>query len=227
MMNLLKCDKSKVYAEAIGSILGIIIAFVLGWKTIAFVISFIDIAFTGFAIFMYFQFRALDKRGRTVDTKHLPTAFASAVAEEVLRNTAVQNEMESLHKQYPSGDYKSFQVVQAIAGLKSSDSQARWSAARRLRELPNPRAIDPLIQALADSDWNVAIHAAQALSNIGNRRAIGPLFRALEQGRFGNQSELVDSHIAIQLGKLGDARVIDRLTRISTMVRMSTSSARP
>ncbi|MEO0094244.1 MAG: HEAT repeat domain-containing protein [candidate division WOR-3 bacterium] len=62
-----------------------------------------------------------------------------------------------------------------IKNLKSEDSVARKKAAKALGELRDPKAVDPLIDALKDVDYDVRKTAIIALGKIGNHKAIKPL----------------------------------------------------
>ena len=64
-----------------------------------------------------------------------------------------------------------------IGMLKSDNVGWRWKAAESLARLGDPRAVDPLIDALYDEDWRVRQKAAWALGYLGDPRAIIPLRR--------------------------------------------------
>jgi len=64
-----------------------------------------------------------------------------------------------------------------IGMLKSDNVGWRWKAAESLARLGDPRAVDPLIDALDDEDWRVRQKAAWALGYLGDPRAIIPLRR--------------------------------------------------
>ena len=69
-------------------------------------------------------------------------------------------------------------VEPLIQALKHENSKViRWSAAWALGYIGDPRAIEPLIQALEDEDVRVA--AAGALVEIGDTRAVNPLLKVV------------------------------------------------
>lgn len=65
----------------------------------------------------------------------------------------------------------------ALADLKSEDSELRQDAARRLGKLGNNEAMEALLDALGDEDRGTQACAAQALGNIGGERALEALRR--------------------------------------------------
>ena len=81
------------------------------------------------------------------------------------------------------------------------DADVRRDAAFRLEKIRDPRAVEPLIGALADKQWEVRMYAADALGEIGDPRAVEPLIGAL------NHDAEVRGHAAHALGKIGDAAV--------------------
>jgi len=68
----------------------------------------------------------------------------------------------------------------AIQALRSSNVEARLSAAEYLRDHPHSAAIEPLIEALSDNSVDVAYRAAEALISVGSE-AEAPLLSAFEQ----------------------------------------------
>ena len=90
------------------------------------------------------------------------------------------------------------------------DPPAQGAAARALGQIGDPRAVDPLIEALENEYIAVRLGAAQALGEIGDARAVDPLIQALE---------VEDEYCGVQyeaaqaLGKIGDARAIKPLIR--------------
>ena len=67
------------------------------------------------------------------------------------------------------------------AALHSSNSWARWEAAKALSEIRDPDAAPALVAALDDEDSSVRWLAAEALSVLG-RNALEPLLSALISG---------------------------------------------
>jgi HEAT repeat protein len=80
--------------------------------------------------------------------------------------------------------------------LQSNDDDVREEAARSLGELQDPRAVMPLIDALADPNHYVRREAAKSLGRLGDERAIPPLINALKDddrsGREGAAEGLAD-----------------------------------
>jgi HEAT repeat protein len=70
---------------------------------------------------------------------------------------------------------------QPVADLRSADVLARLDAARALGRLHDPRAVEPLIQALQDPEWRVCREACTSLGELGDRRAVEPLVRVFER----------------------------------------------
>jgi len=52
------------------------------------------------------------------------------------------------------------------------------NAIQALGQLDDPRAVEPLVQALHDADYWVRQGAARALRHLGDPRAIEPLIQA-------------------------------------------------
>jgi len=72
-----------------------------------------------------------------------------------------------------------FDEVDGLIFALSIPSKYQMTAAKLLGEIGDPRAVDPLIDALQDEDWQVRAEAATALGKIGDAKAIGPLIVAL------------------------------------------------
>ena len=87
--------------------------------------------------------------------------LSAAKAEQILNR--LNNELptskgeEITHA--PQGD----RVAKLIEALKDGDSGVRREAAEALQEIKDPRAVQPLIEALGDSFPDVGSAAAQAL----------------------------------------------------------------
>jgi hypothetical protein len=64
-----------------------------------------------------------------------------------------------------------------ILDLKDKDSSVRWRATKRIGHLriKDPKAVDALIEALADDSGYLRLRAAEALGKIKDARAIEPL----------------------------------------------------
>lgn len=78
-------------------------------------------------------------------------------------------------------------------------------AAEALRELGDPRVVEPLIAALQDNYGYVGNIAAVAPGAFDGQRAIEPLIAALQNGA----TEL-RRNAASALGEIGDQRAIER-----------------
>jgi HEAT repeat protein len=59
----------------------------------------------------------------------------------------------------------------------------RWKAAQALGAIGDPRAVDPLIDALRDADADVLEEIPGALASLGDRRAIEPIAALLGDQR--------------------------------------------
>lgn len=72
-------------------------------------------------------------------------------------------------------------AVMLVSGvLQHHDVEARELAASILGEIGDPRAVEPLVQALIDSEWQVRFAVVNALGDIGDNRAAGSLAPLLE-----------------------------------------------
>ncbi|MEK6538315.1 MAG: HEAT repeat domain-containing protein, partial [Nitrospirota bacterium] len=84
----------------------------------------------------------------------------------------------------------------------------RMEAARNLGESHDPRAVDPLIQALGDEHSGVRINVATALGEIGDPRAVEPLIRRmLQEYKQGDTGFSVGFNAALALFKIGQPAV--------------------
>jgi HEAT repeat protein len=70
-------------------------------------------------------------------------------------------------------------AVEPLAGMLK-DERLRYSAARALREIGDPRAIKPLIAAMKGADSSLRAEAAKALGMIGHEEAVGSLTALLK-----------------------------------------------
>jgi len=78
-----------------------------------------------------------------------------------------------------AGCARTHHAERLIADLRSADPAVRLNAAGGLRELRDPKALEPLIAALKDEDAAVRFQSAAALGELGDPLAIGPLIGAL------------------------------------------------
>ena len=81
-------------------------------------------------------------------------------------------------------------------------------AAQALGEIGDPRAVEPLINALNDRDWIVRGASAEALGKIGDPRAVEPLIRALDDDEWSSRNKVIEA-----LGNIQDIRVVKPLIR--------------
>jgi HEAT repeat protein len=84
----------------------------------------------------------------------------------------------------------------------STDPQVRQYAAYLLGKAQNPRAIQPLIEALADFDKSVREQATLALSRIG-KAAIEPLAEAMKEPKWETRYRAAEA-----LGKIADEKAV-------------------
>jgi len=87
----------------------------------------------------------------------------------------------------------------------STDPQVRQYAAYLLGEAKNPRAIQPLIEALADFDKSVREQATLALSSIG-KAAVEPLAAAMKEPKWETRYRAAEA-----LGKIADEKAVKPL----------------
>ena len=83
-----------------------------------------------------------------------------------------------------------------------TDPQVRQYAAYLLGKAKNPRAIQPLIESLADFDKSVREQATLALSNLG-KAAIEPLAEAMKEPKWQTRSRAAEA-----LGKIADEKAV-------------------
>jgi HEAT repeat protein len=89
--------------------------------------------------------------------------------------------------------------------LDSTDPNVRQYAAYLLGQAKNPRAIEPLIRALADFDKSVREQAMLALSSLG-KAAIEPLSEAMKEPRWETRYRAAEA-----LGNIADEKAIKPL----------------
>jgi HEAT repeat protein len=104
-----------------------------------------------------------------------------------------------------------------FADLKADDPSVRSEAAEALGKLRDPRAVGPLIQALADPDPYVCGSAIAGLGTLGDPRAVEPLVDALvdDERRVRYENFTKAGVVADALAGLGDSgfRALRRLLR--------------
>ena len=89
--------------------------------------------------------------------------------------------------------------------LDSTDTNIRQYAAYLLGQAKNPRAIEPLIRALADFDKSVREQAMLALSSLG-KSAIEPLSEAMKEPKWETRYRAAEA-----LGNIADEKAIQPL----------------
>ena len=86
-----------------------------------------------------------------------------------------------------------------------TDPQVRQYAAYLLGKAKNPRAIQPLIESLADFDKSVREQATLALSNLG-KAAIEPLAEAMKEPKWETRYRAAEA-----LGRIADEKAVKPL----------------
>ncbi len=97
-------------------------------------------------------------------------------------------------------------AVAYITALQAEHWKTRWQAAQALGELGDPRAIEPLIEALEDTNQWVRIVAAEALGQLRARQAVEALILCLD-----DPSIWVRRAAVVALGEIGDPRAVPPL----------------
>ena len=107
-------------------------------------------------------------------------------------------------------------VAGLIDALKSGSEKDRRAAANALVLMPDPRAVDPLIDALGADDWLLRTNAAIALGEFQDsrpdsdiRRIVAPLNAALQ-----DQQPSVRAAAASALGRLRDPASVEPLVEV-------------
>jgi HEAT repeat protein len=100
-------------------------------------------------------------------------------------------------------------VQPLIAALEDKTSEVQESAAEALGALADPRAVEPLVAALAHAGIRSA--ALGALGDIGDPRAVDAVVNALT-----DENGWVRVVAAKALGKIGDPRAVDPLVHTMT-----------
>ena len=101
------------------------------------------------------------------------------------------------------------ELVESLTGsLEDGDWNVRSGVIRKLGEIGDVKAIEPLIKALGAQNKNVRQRAVKALVKIGES-AIDPLIKAL-----GDEDEDRRRRAVEALGKIGDPRAIDPLINV-------------
>jgi HEAT repeat protein len=70
-------------------------------------------------------------------------------------------------------------VPALLAALQDPNGNVQELAVAVLKDLPDPRAVEPLIGCLTNKNWIVRMHAAKGLGLAGGERAVAPLIPLL------------------------------------------------
>ena len=97
-----------------------------------------------------------------------------------------------------------------IEVLQRGRPRARRAAANALIEIPDPRAIDPLLTALRDDDTLVRLNAALALGEFQGRPELPKIVEPLS-GALGDGSPLVRAMAASALARAKDPAAVPAL----------------
>ena len=97
-----------------------------------------------------------------------------------------------------------------IDALRTGRTRARRAAANSLIEIPDPRAIDPLVAALGDQDELVRLNAALALGEFPGRPELAGIVEPLA-GALRDESPLVRAMAASALGRAKDPAAVPAL----------------
>jgi HEAT repeat protein len=100
-----------------------------------------------------------------------------------------------------------------IKSLSSENHETREQAAKKIGELKDPKAVEPLIKALNDKDSGVRRTATIALGKIGDAKAVEPLINRL----YDEDSEVVKAalHALANIG-IPSIEPLARLLRTAT-----------
>ncbi|MBN1568775.1 MAG: HEAT repeat domain-containing protein [Acidobacteria bacterium] len=111
-----------------------------------------------------------------------------------------------------------------LKALNSDNIDEKHRAAIALGKTGNPRAVEPLIKALADPDTFVRSFAAVSLGNLKDARAVEPLIKAL-----GDENQRVRRSAVEALGSLRDPKALEALLKLlndeNVLVRRSAAQA--
>jgi len=103
---------------------------------------------------------------------------------------------------------KQIQAKLWIRRLRSKNSDVRRRACRKLGELGDGSAVEPLIQRLGDDHADVRLAACEALGRLKDPRAVEPLIQALE-----DDDSRVRAAVCSALGRLSYARAVELLIK--------------
>ena len=101
-------------------------------------------------------------------------------------------------------------VAGLIEALRTGRPRARRAAANALIEIPDPRAIDPLITTLGDPDELVRLNAALALGEFQGRPELSTIVEPLSAA-LRDESPVVRAMAASALGRAKDPGAVPAL----------------
>jgi HEAT repeat protein len=106
-------------------------------------------------------------------------------------------------------------VAGLIEALKEGGPRVRRAAANALVEIPDRRALEPLVAALADPDAAVRANAALALGEFEHSRpeTLGTIVEPLAAA-FDDESPPVRAMAAAALGRMKSPRAVEPLTEL-------------
>lgn len=103
-------------------------------------------------------------------------------------------------------------VRRLIDLIAEDDSSRRLQAAKVLRKMREPRAVEVLAEAMEHrSDWQLRQEAIEALGDIGDERAVDPLLAKFEDE---TEDDTPRSLAAYALAQIGAAAAIEPLERL-------------
>ena len=107
-------------------------------------------------------------------------------------------------------------VAGLIDALQTGNERDRRAAANALVTIPDPRAVDPLIEALRSDDWLVRTNAALALGEFQDSRPDSALRRIVQplNAALGDQQPSVRAAAASALGRLRDPASVEPLVAV-------------
>ncbi len=103
------------------------------------------------------------------------------------------------------------EVREMIRQIRAGDANERRQAARKLGELGDQAAVEPLVEALDDHQAAVQLEAARALGKLKSPKATESLIDALN-----DETMAVRKAAADALGDIGDPQAADRLIGLLT-----------
>lgn len=98
-----------------------------------------------------------------------------------------------------------------VIQLQTGGADAQWQAAKSLGNLGDPRAVEPLIDALSSQNWRVRCSAAQSLGQLRDPRAVDALIAQVNRINTDKTSRLA---AAEALGNIGDQRAVTPLVNM-------------